>query len=93
MMLNLNTRAKSLLLRRVEEIGRRGYRRANMSILDHHITTAWLILGFLLYLSPSEFFEYGQGYVAIMRVRRLDQLHFWCLNRGAFTVHPGIKDQ
>ncbi len=40
-------------------------------------------------------FEYGQGYVALSRVRSLDGLHILGWNRQAFLVHPQIleKDQ
>ena len=35
-------------------------------------------------------FEYGQGYVALSRVRRLSGLHLLGYNRKAFQVHPDI---
>jgi ATP-dependent exoDNAse (exonuclease V) alpha subunit len=38
----------------------------------------------------SEVFEYGQGYVALSRVRRLSGLHILGLNKKAFEVHPEI---
>jgi hypothetical protein len=38
----------------------------------------------------SEVFEYGQGYVALSRVRRLDGLHMIGWNQRAFQVHPDI---
>ncbi|MEI7810446.1 MAG: PIF1 family DEAD/DEAH box helicase [bacterium] len=43
----------------------------------------------------SEVFEYGQGYVALSRVRRLSGLHIIGLNAKAFKVHPEvlIKDK
>jgi ATP-dependent exoDNAse (exonuclease V) alpha subunit len=36
----------------------------------------------------SRAFEYGQGYVALSRVRRLDGLHLRGLNERALRVHP-----
>ncbi len=36
----------------------------------------------------SRAFEYGQGYVALSRVRRLDGLHLLGLNERALRVHP-----
>lgn len=36
-------------------------------------------------------FEYGQGYVALSRVKSLDGLHLLGWNRQAFQVHPRIK--
>lgn len=43
----------------------------------------------------SEVFEYGQGYVALSRVRRLSGLYIIGLNQKAFQVHPDIllKDE
>jgi ATP-dependent exoDNAse (exonuclease V) alpha subunit len=43
----------------------------------------------------SKAFEYGQGYVALSRVRRLSGLHIIGLNDRALQVHPDIlrKDQ
>ncbi|MEK9157864.1 MAG: AAA family ATPase [Patescibacteria group bacterium] len=38
----------------------------------------------------SEVFEYGQGYVALSRVRRLSGLHLIGWNQRAFQVHPDI---
>jgi ATP-dependent DNA helicase PIF1 len=38
----------------------------------------------------SDVFEYGQGYVALSRVRRLSGLHLFGINRRAFEVHPDI---
>ncbi|HAS80630.1 MAG: AAA ATPase [Candidatus Nomurabacteria bacterium GW2011_GWE1_32_28] len=38
----------------------------------------------------SEVFEYGQGYVALSRVRRLSGLYIIGLNKKAFQVHPEV---
>ncbi len=38
----------------------------------------------------SSVFEYGQGYVALSRVRRLSGLHLLGWNNRAFEVHPEI---
>jgi hypothetical protein len=38
----------------------------------------------------SEVFEYGQGYVALSRVRRLKGLHLLGWNDKAFQVHPDV---
>jgi len=38
----------------------------------------------------SEVFEYGQGYVALSRVRRLSGLYILGLSEKAFKVHPEI---
>ncbi|NCN25232.1 AAA family ATPase [Candidatus Falkowbacteria bacterium CG10_big_fil_rev_8_21_14_0_10_37_14] len=38
-------------------------------------------------------FEYGQGYVALSRVRRLSGLHLLGWNKRAFEVHPDIVEQ
>ena len=38
----------------------------------------------------SSVFEYGQGYVALSRVRRLSGLHLLGWNQKAFQVHPNI---
>jgi ATP-dependent DNA helicase PIF1 len=38
----------------------------------------------------SDVFEYGQGYVALSRVRRLSGLHLFGLSQRAFEVHPEI---
>ena len=40
----------------------------------------------------SEVFEYGQGYVALSRVRSMDGLHLLGLNERALQVHPEILE-
>ncbi|MBI2056548.1 MAG: AAA family ATPase [Candidatus Sungbacteria bacterium] len=41
----------------------------------------------------SDAFEYGQGYVAFSRVRRLSGLYLLGANERAFEVHPGIFEK
>ena len=43
----------------------------------------------------SQIFEYGQGYVALSRVRRLSGLHLLGWNERSFQVHPEVlaKDE
>ena len=41
----------------------------------------------------SQAFEYGQGYVALSRVRTLKGLHILGWNERALEVHPGIRTQ
>ena len=41
----------------------------------------------------SSVFEYGQGYVALSRVRRLDGLYLLGCNEHALKVHPQILEQ
>lgn len=41
----------------------------------------------------SKAFEYGQGYVALSRVRRLAGLHLLGLNARALEVHPDILEK
>ena len=41
----------------------------------------------------SAVFEYGQGYVALSRVRRLDGLYLLGCNEHALKVHPQILEQ
>ena len=41
----------------------------------------------------SDAFEYGQGYVALSRVRRLSGLHLLGINQKALMVHPQILDK
>ena len=41
----------------------------------------------------SQAFEYGQGYVALSRVRRLSGVHLLGMNQRALMVHPEIVDK
>jgi predicted transcriptional regulator len=41
----------------------------------------------------SQAFEYGQGYVALSRVRTLAGLHLLGINQRALEVHPGILEK
>ena len=41
----------------------------------------------------SEVFEYGQGYVALSRVRRLSGVHLIGWNQRAFQVHPDVIEK
>ena len=41
----------------------------------------------------SKTFEYGQGYVAISRVRTLDGLHITGINDMAFKMHPQVVEK
>lgn len=41
----------------------------------------------------SQVFEFGQGYVALSRVRRLSGLYLLGLNRKTFEVHPQVLDE
>lgn len=41
----------------------------------------------------SRAFEYGQGYVALSRVRRLSGLHLLGLNQRALEVHPQVLEK
>lgn len=41
----------------------------------------------------SNVFEYGQGYVAISRVRSLAGLHLIGINDGVFKMHPKVIEQ
>jgi len=41
----------------------------------------------------SSVFEYGQGYVALSRVRRLSGLHILGVNVRAFQVHPAVLER
>ncbi len=43
-------------------------------------------------LDLSQVFEYGQGYVALSRVRRLSGLYIFGWNEMAFKVHPRILE-
>ncbi len=41
----------------------------------------------------SQAFEYGQGYVALSRVRRLSGVHLLGINNRALSVHPNIVEK
>ena len=41
----------------------------------------------------SSVFEYGQGYVALSRVKRLDGLYLLGMNEHALKVHPEVLEQ
>jgi hypothetical protein len=41
----------------------------------------------------SQTFEFGQGYVALSRVRRLSGIHLLGINEKAFLVHPVVAEQ
>ncbi len=41
----------------------------------------------------SRAFEYGQGYVALSRVRRLSGLHLLGINARALEVHPAVREK
>lgn len=41
----------------------------------------------------SQTFEYGQGYVALSRVRNLSGVHLLGVNARAFQVHPLVSDK
>ena len=41
----------------------------------------------------SRAFEYGQGYVALSRVRKLDGLYLLGVNERAFEVHPSVNQK
>ena len=41
----------------------------------------------------SDVFEFGQGYVALSRVRRLDGLHILGWNKLAFKIHPDVFEK
>ena len=41
----------------------------------------------------SQVFEYGQGYVALSRVRTLERLHLLGWNRRALEIHPRISER
>lgn len=41
----------------------------------------------------SQTFEFGQGYVALSRVRRLSGIHLLGVNEKAFLVHPSVAEK
>ena len=41
----------------------------------------------------SRVFEFGQGYVALSRVRTLEGVHLLGVSSQAFRVHPGVSEQ
>ena len=41
----------------------------------------------------SNVFEYGQGYVALSRIRRLSGLHLLGYNTMTFNIHPDVLEQ
>lgn len=41
----------------------------------------------------SQTFEFGQGYVALSRVRRLSGIHLLGMNEKAFLVHPAVAEK
>jgi len=41
----------------------------------------------------SDVFEFGQGYVALSRVRRLSGLHILGWNKQTFQVHPDVLEK
>lgn len=41
----------------------------------------------------SRVFEFGQGYVALSRVRTLEGVHLLGVSAQAFRIHPGVSEQ
>lgn len=41
----------------------------------------------------SKVFEFGQGYVALSRIRSLDGLHVIGVNKQTFEIHPDVLEQ
>ena len=41
----------------------------------------------------SQVFEFGQGYVALSRVRKLSGIHLLGWNERAFQVHPEVLEE
>jgi ATP-dependent DNA helicase PIF1 len=40
----------------------------------------------------SNTFEYGQAYVALSRVKSLESLYVWDLEKDAFKAHPKVRE-
>ena len=58
-----------------------------------HRVQGCTVEGGLHVLLNGEFFAYGQAYVALSRVRRLSQVHLWCLNMDAFKACPRVAQE
>jgi len=73
------------------------YERRPLPLLPSHCVTVHRVQGVtwehaLHIVLNSEFFSNGQAYVAISRVRRLSQLHFWAFDMEAFKASPVVDD-
>ena len=73
----------------------RGLQRRQLPLIPAHAITIHRVQGMTLegdvhLLLNSEVFADGQAYVAISRVRRLDQLHFWALDLSRFKAARGV---
>ena len=69
------------------------YIRTTLPLVAAHAMTVHRVQGATLsgpvhILLNKEFFAEGQAYVALSRVRRLSQLHLWCLERTAIVASP-----
>ena len=69
--------------------------RRQLSLIPAHAMTVHRVQGMTLendvhILLNSEFFADGQAYVAISRVRRLEQIHFWALDVTRFKAARGV---